>query len=207
MSNSDAESILIPQAVAGDRTALAQLLLLHHDSLERYIRQLLTSEPNRVSHWDDILQQTFVRAAGSIAGFESRPGVSFRAWLKTIAANLVHDAGRRHRLERRAGRSVESGGVLDDESIALIIDRCAAEVTPPARRAQRDDNMRRLREALTNLPDDQREILVRFYLHEQTWEQIAEATGRSKEAVRGICYRARQNLRGVLGRSSLYFSN
>ena len=60
--------------------------------------------------------------------------------------------------------------------------------------------------ALAGLPEDQREVLRRRYLLGQSFDQIAAATGRTRGAVRGLCYRARQNVRAVMGQSSLYFT-
>ena len=50
---------------------------------------------------DDVLQQTFVRAAQAIGTFEPRHADAFRGWLRTIADNLVRDAEKRRRRERR----------------------------------------------------------------------------------------------------------
>ena len=66
--------------------------------------------------------------------------------------------------------------------------------------------MRCLQAALASLPEDQREVIQRHYLQDQSFEEIAHALGRTKDAIRGTCYRARRNLRALMGRSSLYFS-
>ncbi len=64
-----------------------------------------------------------------------------------------------------------------------------------------------MRAAMASLPDEQRDVVERYYLKTQTLEQIAETTGRTIGSIRGICYRARKNLRSLMGGSSLYFSN
>jgi DNA-directed RNA polymerase specialized sigma24 family protein len=60
---------------------------------------------------------------------------------------------------------------------------------------------------MASLPVEQRDVVERYYLQTQTLEQIAEATGRTIASIRGICYRARKNLRRLMGGSSLYFSS
>jgi len=56
--------------------------------------------PSEAISAEDVLQQTFVRAALSIGGFQERGPNSFASWLMTIAGNLVRDAQKRRRRER-----------------------------------------------------------------------------------------------------------
>ena len=79
--------------------------------------------------------------------------------------------------------------------------------TSPSHRVQRGESIDAMKLAMAHLPGDQQEIVQRRYLQGQSLDQIAEETGRTKDAVRGLCFRARKNLRAVMGRSSLYFSN
>ncbi len=69
------------------------------------------------------------------------------------------------------------------------------------------ENVRSMKSAMLLLPEDQREVLRRRYFLGESLDEIAAATGRSKDAVRGLCFRARRNLRCAMGRSSLYFTN
>ena len=204
MSSRD-EVHLIQAATDGDRVALTQLFLSHHDSLRFHVQQQLRTGPAGVASADDILQQAFVRAAQAIRTFEPRGDGSFRGWLKTISTNLVKDARKRRQRERRAGRA-EQPLAGADSSIGLVVDGLADDKTPPIRRAQRRESARRLRTAVAQLPSEQRDVIERYYLTGESLDQIAQATGRTKGAVRGLCYRAREQLRVLMGRSSLFFS-
>jgi len=207
MSQDDRDSTLIQRAIGGDRAALAQLLLLHHDVLQRHIARQLADGPDGVLQVEDILQQTFVRAAHGIRSFEPRRAGSLRSWLKTIATNLIKDARKRRRRERRGPRrSARSPAMSDDGSMALVVERLAADHTPPPQRVQTRETLRKMRAALASLPNDQRDAIERYYILNEPLDQIAAATGRTKGAIRGLCYRARQNLRAIMGGSSLYFS-
>src|SRR5687767_6363131 len=101
MSDHSAEAVLLRQAIAGDRIALSQLLLAHSDAIQRHVSHLLAQNPSEALSAEDVLQQTFVRAALSIGGFQQRGPNSFASWLMTIAGNLVRDAQKRRRRERR----------------------------------------------------------------------------------------------------------
>ncbi|MCB9938292.1 MAG: RNA polymerase sigma factor [Planctomycetaceae bacterium] len=205
MPDHDLEPELIQRAIVGDRVALSQLLLIHHDSLRRHIVHESAGQQLGVMLADDILQQTFVRAAQGIKAFEDREVGSLRAWLKTIAANLIKDAQKRRSRERRATRPHASHS--DDGSLLPAVERLSCDHTPPIKRAQRSESIRRMRTAMASLPPEQREVVERYYLQTQTLEQIAQETGRTISSVRGVCYRARKNLRTLMGGSSLYFSN
>ena len=208
MSGVESELSLINRAVAGDRVALSQLLLLHFDVLHQHVESRISHRLQGLMRADDILQQTFVRAAQAISSFEPRHPEAFRGWLRTIADNLVRDAEKRRRRERRfpAFPWRAAGGDAQDATPGAM-DQVAGSMMSPSRRVQRSEAVRTMQAALAELPEDQREVLRRRYLVGQSFDQIAAATGRTRDAVRGLCYRARQNVRAVMGRSSLYFSS
>jgi RNA polymerase sigma factor (sigma-70 family) len=207
MSEKRAESELLCQAVAGDRTALSELLLVHYDGLRQHIGRRISGDLQRLILADDVLHQTFVRAAGGIRSFQPRHERAFRAWLKTIADNLIKDAEKRRRRERRAAdQQVPLPSPSGGNSWAALVERIGGDATTPSVAGQRNENVRRLRAALASLPAEQREVLERYCLHDQSLDQIAEALGATKDSIRGICYRAKKNLRALMGRSSLYFS-
>ena len=70
----------------------------------------------------------------------------------------------------------------------------------------RQDNIACMQDALANLPEEQREVIRLHYLQDQSILQVAEGMNRTPDAVRGLCYRARKNLRTLMGQSSQYFS-
>lgn len=203
MSSGCLELDLLGRAVDGDRAALSQLLLLHYDGLQRHIAARIRGDLERLILADDLLHQTLVRASQAIGRYQPRHEGAFRAWLHTIADNLIKDAEKRRRRERRAGQEKATG---PSGSWAALVERIAGDGTTPSVRGQRRESAGRLLAALASLPDDQREVVERYYIKEQSLEEIAESLGCTKGAVRASCYRARKRLREFMGRSSLYFS-
>ncbi len=203
MSVGHVESDLLLQAVSGDRASLSQVLLLHYDSLQSHIAGRISGDLRRLVDADDVLHQTFVRAAQGIGRFRPRHKGAFRAWLNTIADNLVRDIAKRKRRERRVADQQRPG---QDGSWAALVERIAGDGTSPSVGTQRSENARRLRVALAALPDAYREVIERYYLQDQSLAQIAEAMGGTKGSIRAMCYRARKRLRELMGQSSLYFS-
>ncbi|MHB0956953.1 MAG: sigma-70 family RNA polymerase sigma factor [Pirellulaceae bacterium] len=207
MSGAELESSLLDRAVAGDRAALSQLLLVHFDDLHQHVESRISPRLQGLMRADDILQQTFLRAAQAIGTFEPRHGGAFRGWLRTISDNLVRDAEKRRRRERRFPVFLRPVGAGDAEGSApQAMDQLPGSMTSPSGRVQRHEAVRCLQAALAELPEDQREVLRRRYLLGQSLDEIANATARTRGAVRGLCFRGRQNLRTVMGQSSLYFS-
>jgi RNA polymerase sigma-70 factor (ECF subfamily) len=198
---------LLPQAVKGDRASLSQVLLLHYDGLRRHIARRISGDLERLVAADDILHQTMVRAAQGIGRYQPRHEGAFRGWLTKIADNLIKDAQRRKRRERRAAFPDGPGHApVQNSSWAALVEKIAGDGSTPSVKTQRSDNARRLRVALAALPDDYRQVVERFYLQDQSLAEIADALGSTKGSVRAICYRARKRLRELMGRSSLYFS-
>lgn len=205
MSERRAESNLLRKVAVGDRAALAELLLAHYDSLRRHIDRRIAGDLQGIVTSDDILHQTVVRAAQSMRTYEARGERAFRAWLKTIADNLLKDAQKRRRRERRAAEP-EASPHGAGSSWAALVERIVGDATTPSVGGQRHESVGRIRTALASLPTDQRDVLERYYLQDQSLDQIAAALGATKDSIRGLCYRAKKNLRALMGRSSLYFS-
>jgi RNA polymerase sigma-70 factor (ECF subfamily) len=207
MSCEDLESDLLQRAVGGDRAALAQVLLIHYDSLRRHVARRISGDLGRLVDAEDVLHQTLVRAAGAIGRFEPRQEGAFRGWLKTIADNLIKDTQKRGRRERRA--SAPDGPRRDageNGSWAALVERIAGDGSTPSVKTQRRENAHRLRVALAALPAGYREVIERYYLRDQSLAEIAQALGGTKGSIRSTCYRARKRLRELMGQSSMYFS-
>jgi RNA polymerase sigma-70 factor (ECF subfamily) len=81
----------------GDQRAATRLVERHADAVARFAASLGAREDV-----DEVVQDTFVRAFGSLDGFRGES--AFRTWLFTIARRLLLD---RRRAVRRRGEQVE----------------------------------------------------------------------------------------------------
>ncbi len=208
MSGAEEQSALLERAQAGDRAALVQLLLIQFDELRQHVETRISPRLQGLLRADDILQQAFVRAVQGLSGCEFNSPAAFRGWLRTIADNLVRDAEKRRRRERRLPSFLQQWFAADSaDPPHQEADQLPGSMTSPSGRVQRREAIQRMQAALADLPDDQREVVRRRYLQGQSLDEIAEATGRTRAAVRGLCFRGRQSLRVAMGQSSLYFSH
>lgn len=97
----------------------------------------------------DLLQETFLRGWRSLPTLEGLEPGRQRAWLFTVARNLVTDAWR--------GRTVRAQAVAE---LARGEDGVAPAGEEPAARAESRERMERLRAAIRDLPEDWRVPLV-----------------------------------------------
>ena len=146
----------------------------------------------------DVVQQVLLQAYQALPGFRGRSEGELTAWLRQILArclaNALRDFGRARR-DVGLERSLEAAL---DASSARLGDWLAADGSSPSRQVERQEEAVRLAEALTRLPEAQREALI--LQHWQGWSlaEIGAHLGRSPAAVAGLLHRGLQKLRELL---------
>ena len=141
--------------------------------LRRYARAMLG---NRAAA-DDLVQDTLERAWVRLSQW--RAGSDLRAWLFSIMHNLRVDQ------LRRPAVSTQS---MDDD-----------EVGTPMRATQTDAlEVNDIESALSQLPDEQREVLLLVALEEMSYAEIAEALAIPVGTVMSRLSRGRERLRQIM---------
>lgn len=130
---------------------------------------------------DDVVQETYLRALRNLDRLERRP--SLVPWLATVARRRSIDELRR----RRYATPVE---VTPEDSTRLGVD--------PADSAAVNDTVERVRQALTQLTDRERELLVRQVNQGLSLAELADEEHTSVASVRSVLARARTKLRAAL---------
>src|SRR3954467_11851581 len=155
------------RAKAGDREGVRYLYLRFSPNVFSYARSIIRDEHEA----EDITQQVFARLMTAIPRYEDR-GVPFSAWILRITHNMAIDHMRR-RL------------VLCDET--TLPEDCDDERSREISSA--------LRDALEELPETQRQVVVMRHLGGYSPGEIAGTIGRSQDSVHGLHHRARRALR------------
>jgi RNA polymerase sigma-70 factor (ECF subfamily) len=147
----------------------------------------------------DLVQQTLARAVAARGHFTG-DDVQLAAWLRAILANLLIDAARKHLRPKGQGRERSIQEVLEQSSARLEA-FLASDSTSPSGRAERNERMRRLADALTRLPDDQRQAIEMRHLEALSVDEVARRMGRTVASVSGLLRRGLEALRDDLGES------
>lgn len=139
---------------------------------------------------DDLLQETLIRIARGLPGFEGRS--SIKTWVYTIATRLVTDHFRRkenraHMIEMESAPEI-SDSEIDVES-RLVIEEMNSCV----------------REVIDSLPEDYRTALVLYDLQGLTAAATAEACGCTLATAKIRIHRARARLKNALNEQCVFY--
>ncbi|MBN1514200.1 MAG: sigma-70 family RNA polymerase sigma factor [Phycisphaerae bacterium] len=190
---------LIDRARARDEAALSQLLEMHNRRLLESVRAELGDKLRQRLESQDIMQQVYLDALGSIDQFVDRGHDSFFAWLRRIAVHRICDADRRAFQTLKRGREVRAGDLGRDASMTRLFEALAATSTSPSGAVDFAERERLLKQALDQLSADQREAISLRYFHQLNVAEAAAKMDRSERAVRSLCVRALIRLRELLG--------
>jgi RNA polymerase sigma-70 factor, ECF subfamily len=143
----------------------------------------------------DLVQQTLLNAHRASDQFRGQTLAEQTAWLRRIFANTLANAIREFTC---AGRDVGLERSLQaslDESSLRLEAWLSAEHTPPAEAAERNEEFLRLADRLAELPEVQREILLKRYCEGCSLAAIAEQLGRTRASVASLLRRGLSALR------------
>ena len=150
----------------------------------------------------DIVQQTLLRAHAALPQLRDRSPAVFAAWLRQIQTTELADSLRRFRRDKRDVAREQSLAANIDQSAAGLEHWLAANHTSPSQAAARNEELQHLTEALMQLPEDQREVVIFRHLRDWPLQQIAEETGRTTASVAGLLRRGLAKLRETLEQKS-----
>jgi RNA polymerase sigma-70 factor (ECF subfamily) len=189
---------LIERARRDEPGTLDRLL----DSYRNYLRLLartgLDASLQGKADPSDLVQDALLKASLRFGQFRGATDAELAGWLRQILARCLADFVRRHRAAgRRAGREQSLDQLLNRSSQAM--ERVlAADGTSPSASAQRRDLGVLLSDALAQLGEDYREVLVLHHLEGLGWEEVGQRMGRTPNAVRKLWTRALTQLRPLI---------
>src|SRR5271157_1882914 len=131
----------------------------------------------------DVVQQTLLRAYSALGEVRDPQPEVLVAWLRRILARTLADAVKHYERDKRDVALERSLAADLDRSASGFAAWLAADQTSPSGRAERNEELLRMVEALAELPDLMREVVVLKHCQGWTLSQIAERIGRSVEAV------------------------
>jgi RNA polymerase sigma-70 factor (ECF subfamily) len=201
MTESDVETeVLIVRARGGDAAARQQLLARYQQRLRQMIAVRLDRRLAARLDPSDVLQDVFLQAAQKLPRYlQTRPR-PFYPWLRQLAwerlVKLHHH--HLHADKRRVTREEPPAVRLSDQSVLYLAQQLAASGTSPSNRMLRDELRSRVRAALGQLPERDREVLVLRYLEQLATAEIVTVLGLTDGAVKTRHWPALDRLRVLL---------
>ena len=166
----------------GDDLALNRLMDAWSQPLIAYLTRLTSSETTA----QDLAQETFVRVYRH--RLEYRSSQKFSTWLFAIATNLARNHA------RWRGRHPET--LLGHENLSEL--SVAAQTASPDQQTIANERIAAIQKAVSELPQDMREVLILSTWHGMSHAEIARVQDTSEKAVELRLYRARKLLRDLL---------
>ena len=166
------------RAAQRDRAAFGVLYRRYVEPVYGYCFYLLGDHHDA----EDATERTFLAALGAVGRFRD-DGASFRSWLFRIAHNELANRLRDRVRHRTSAIDAHPEPGVDED---------------PARLVAEAEDARRVRLAVSLLPDDRRQVVVLRFVDGLTAREIGAVLGRSEGAVRVLQHRALRDLARVL---------
>ncbi len=171
------DEVLIARIAGGDRLAMQVLFARHHVRAFRFVLRLVRNEATA----EDLISEVFLDVWRQAGQFEGRAAVS--TWILGIARFKALSALRKR-----------SEAELDDDTAAAIEDHADNPETVLAKK----DKGSQLRQAISKLSNEHREIIDLVYYHEKSVEEVAGIVGIPEATVKTRMFYARKKLSELL---------
>ena len=181
-----ADEKLVEMAVGHDSDAFGELVR----RWERKIFALCFGMLTREDEARDATQETFIAAYKNLDRFRGEAKVS--SWLHRIAVNQCLTVKRRAKT-----RSEE---FLDDETGKSERVFVAPSKFSPGNEAEQTERLRVVRQAVSSLPVDLRQVVVMKEFEEMTFQEISDTLELPLSTVKSRLYTALKQLRSKLDR-------
>jgi RNA polymerase sigma-70 factor, ECF subfamily len=130
---------------------------------------------------EDILQETFLKAFRNLDKFKGGSGLY--TWIYSIARNLCIDEFRKRKHQQNRSH-------VPVEDFELASDMYTSEPV--------NEEVLLLRKAISELPENLREILVMQAIDEMSYADISRITGINEQTLKNRTFRARKQLAVIL---------
>ena len=171
------DEVLIARIAGGDRLAMQVLFARHQVRVYRFVLRLVRNEATA----EDLISEVFLDVWRQAGKFEGRSAVS--TWMLSIARFKALSALRRRpeqELDDKTAEQIEDHS--DDPEVALA----------------KKDKAAVLRQALSKLSAEHREVVDLVYYHEKSVEEVAGIVGIPEATVKTRMFYARKKLSELL---------
>jgi RNA polymerase sigma-70 factor (ECF subfamily) len=183
----EADVQMVQAVLAGDATAYRGLVEKYQERVYHMVYGMVRNREDA----RDITQDAFVKAYNKLSTFRTES--SFYTWLYRIAMNLAIDFLRK---TKRRGESSFDEQIASKDDDGGLSELHVAD--SPSKSLERKQLMGSILDALDQLPDDQRQIILLRELEGLSYKEIADVTGVPEGTVMSRLYYARKKLQTLL---------
>jgi len=200
-TDSPETSELLRRAGQGDAQALGELFAQHGPRLRRTVQ--LRMDRRLVGRIDpsDVLQETYLEVAKSLADYLKDPQLPFFLWLRFLTGRKLRALHRHHLgaaardARREVGLGAEALPPASSESLAADL---LGQDTSPSQAMIRAELQARLQDVLEGMEPLDREVLVLRHFEQLSNAETAASLGITTSAASKRFIRALERLRTIL---------
>ena len=169
---------LLAEVRGGDAEAVNSLINRHRNAVHRLVRMRIDQAIAARVDVSDVVQDVMLEASQRLGDYLQNPVMPFHLWLRQLAKDRLIDMHRRHRAAKK--RSVDREQAVtslahDDQSAADLAQLLQdAELTPATATVRREMEQRFL-EAVNQLSDSDREIIMMRHFEHLSSAEVAQA--------------------------------
>jgi RNA polymerase sigma-70 factor (ECF subfamily) len=184
--SSPSDEELVKTAKQGELGAFEELVARHRDKIYARAFSMLRNEDEAL----DLSQEAWVKGWQRLAQFQGDS--SFGTWMTRVVINLCLD-----QLRRRKRQRTESLEAMDEES-GGVERRMPVVTTNPTERLERAELRQRIDQALGQLSNEHRTVLVLHEFEDMEYKEIAKTVGCSMGTVMSRLFYARRKMAALL---------
>ena len=168
-------------AVKGDEKAYSELTQKYQKPLYFHVRKMIRNP----DFAEDLVQDIFLKAFKSLKNYKN--DYAFSTWLYRIATNHTIDYLRKKKLETL---SIHADDSDDTHATIQLEDEDSFTDEPMIRRERKN----KVHEAIDQLPEKYREVILKRHIEEKSYQEIAEEMDIPLGTVKAHIFRARELL-------------
>jgi RNA polymerase sigma-70 factor (ECF subfamily) len=191
MMHSDA---LIARAREGDKNAQGKLVQLWYKRIYNYAYKFFFDHDLAM----EASQKTFISMHRNIAGLQD--SAKFKSWLYTIAVNYCREELRKKKADRSTSLSDLRPGEGED---SYRWEASGNRGEDPERQLRHAELSDLLQKCLTELSEEQREVVIMKEYEGLKFREIAEVLNISENTVKSRMYYALDGLKNILERNKI----
>lgn len=184
---------LVLAAQKGNSTAFEDLFQRYLPRVRRIVALRMGTRLRQFLDMEDIVQESLLKVFQSIGRFDHTTEGSFRNWLARCVECEVIDSARKQEAQKRGGGRVRRFGDVGPEMTMLHVPISTGPT--PSGVVQAKELEEKIDEALVEMRERSRELIILRQICEMSYDEIAEAMGfRTEGAARRAVARALKDL-------------